>query len=224
MTLYLLPNKLHEDADPAAVFVPMMRDIVNDLDGFFVENEKVARKMLSNFDFQKLKTKPMIVLDKRAQDIASLLDEIREGQKWGVISDAGLPCIADPGAELVFAAKKRNMSVKTFPGPSSIVLALMLSGLNSQEFYFGGYLPRKITPSLRRLKMTQVFIETPYNNTKSLRDLLHVLHDNDYLCVAVDLTSDTEQVVTQSVSEWKKNFSQFDFHKRPALFVLKISP
>lgn len=219
MTLYLLPNLLHPEADPKFSFVPGLIEIVNSLDGFFVEHPKEARVYLKHFDFEKLKTKPMEVLDKDTENFISLLQPLIKGERWGVVSDAGLPCIADPGAKLVFAAKEKGIDVQAISGPSSIFLALMLSGLESQSFIFRGYLPRDC--KIERSPLLQVFIETPYNNEKSLEKLLTILNDEDTLSIACDLTMPSQTVITKKVKWWKEHHAKQDFRKKPAIFLLK---
>ncbi|MBM3193032.1 MAG: SAM-dependent methyltransferase [Chlamydiae bacterium] len=219
MTLYLLPNLLHPDADPKFNFVPGLEEIVNQLDGFFVEHPKEARVYLKHFDFEKLKGKPMEILDKETTNFVTLLQPLLKGEKWGIISDAGLPCIADPGAKLVYGAKDKNIEVVAIPGPSSIFLALMLCGIESQTFSFQGYLPRDC--KVQRLGMLQLFIETPYNNQKSLEKLLTHLQDDDLLSIACDLTLPTQKVITKKIKWWKEHHKEEDFYKRQAIFLIK---
>jgi 16S rRNA (cytidine1402-2'-O)-methyltransferase len=220
MTLYLLPNLLHPEADPKLSFVIGLEEIVNQMDGFFVEHPKDARVYLKHFDFEKLKTKPMEVLDKNTTNFVTLLQPLLlRGEKWGVISDAGLPCIADPGSKLVYGARDKNINVVAIPGPSSIFLAIMLCGLESQSFVFQGYLPRDC--KVLKMPMLQVFIETPYNNEKSLERLLSNLQDENILCIASDLTLPTQQVITKKVKWWKENHHKESFHKKPSIFLIK---
>lgn len=219
MTLYLLPNLLHPEADPKLSFVSGLEEIVNQMDGFFVEHPKEARVYLKHFDFEKLKTKPMEVLDKDTTNFVTLLQPLLKGEKWGIIADVGLPCIADPGAKLVYGAKDKNIDVVAIPGPCSIFLALMLCGLESQQFVFQGYLPRDC--KVERLPMLQVFIETPYNNDKSLEKLMGILVDEDVLSIAVDLTLPSQKVITKKMKWWKENFKAEEFHKKPAIFLIK---
>ncbi len=219
MTLYLLPNLLHPEADPKLSFVSGLADVVNELDGFFVEHPKEARVYLKHFDFEKLKTKPMEVLDKDTTNFVTLLQPLLKGEKWGIIADAGLPCIADPGAKLVYGAKDKDINVVAIPGPSSIFLALMLCGLESQTFAFQGYLPRDC--KIQRLPVLQIFIETPYNNEKSIEKLFAHLNDEDTLCIAVDLTIPTQKVITKKIKWWKEHYKEEDFHKKPAIFLIK---
>ena len=217
MALYLIPNLLGDGADLKMNMVIGLEETLYSMDGFFVENPKNARKFLSNFDFDRLRDKPMELLDKRTENFKELLKPVASGQKWGIISDAGVPCIADPGALMVFEAKKLKIQVEALVGPCSILLALMLSGLPAQKFTFHGYLPRFITPNLREKGTTQVFIETPYNNEKALRILLENLRDNDLLSVAIDLTLPTQEVHTYPVEIWRRR--SVDLRKRFAIFL-----
>ena len=162
----------------------------------------------------------MQVLNKDTTDMGPLLTPLLRGEKWGVISDAGLPCIADPGARLVFAAKEKGVAVEAVPGPSSLFLAIMLSGLDSQSFIFHGYMPRD--GNIARMPQLQVFIETPYNNEKTLARLIGSLRNDDVVSIAVDLTLPTQQVITKPILWWKDHPLQF--HKRPALPVMIIHP
>lgn len=219
MTLYLLPNLLSGQANPKLSLVSGLDDIVNSLDGFFVEHPKEARVFLKHFDFERLKTKPMEVLDKDTTNFVTLLQPLIKGEKWGIIADCGLPCIADPGAKLVYGARDKNIDVIAIPGPSSLILALQLCGLESQTFVFQGYLPRDC--KVERLPMLQVFIETPYNNEKSLEKLFSTLKEDDTLCIAIDLTLPTQTVITKKMKWWKDHMSEVDMHKKPAIFLIK---
>ncbi len=224
MPLYLLPNLLHPEADPALTFVPALKEIVNGLDGFFVEHPKEARLFLKHFDFEKLKTKPMVVLDKKGEEQADLLAPLERGESWGIVSDAGLPCIADPGSRVVALARKRKIEVKAIMGPSSIFLSLMLSGFDGNAFVFQGYMPRDINSvTIRKMAMTQIFIETPYNNDRSLESLLDILGESDFLCVACDLMRPSQLVISERVSWWRREVQKFQFHKREAIFLIKTS-
>jgi len=222
MTLHLLPNFLGPNQDPKFSLVPILDEVVNTLDGFFVETPKEARVYLKHFQFDILKEKPMVIVDKRTENFEEILEPLKNKENWGVIVDAGLPCLADPGSRLVAAARSQGIKIIAYPGPSSIFLALMLSGLDSQSFVFGGYLPRVIDPSIRKEKRTQVYIETPYNNMKSFEALLQILNDQDTLGIACDLLSPAQEVVVQSVKIWKKRIAFYEFHKRPAIFLIKI--
>ena len=161
MTLYLLPNLLAEDGDLSLSIPQGIEEILYSLDGFFVETPKVARKFLKHFDFERLRDKPMEIIDRKSDDFSEHLKLLKSGN-YGLLSDCGLPCIADPGARLVYLAKNAGVDVQAIPGPSSIFLALMLSGLYSQKFTFYGYMPVRIDKSIRQDKALQVYIQTPY--------------------------------------------------------------
>lgn len=220
MALHLLPNLLGEEADPKYNFVLGLPEVVNRLDGFLVEHPKEARKFLKHFNFDKLRDKPMRILDARTRDFDELLEPMKKGESWGVITDAGLPCIADPGSALVYHARLAGIKIFAYPGPSSLILALMLSGLPSQQFVFQGYFPRAFDIKIRQERKTQLFIETPYNNQKTLERLLEVLDKKDLLCLAADLTLPTQEVIVQPVHKWQRMIHQTNFHKRPTIFIL----
>jgi len=165
------------------------------------------------------------------QDIDFLLEPIRKGERWGVISDGGLPCVADPGAKLVSRARQSGIVVQAFSGPSSLLLGLMLSGLPGQRFYFAGYLdkePKKREAEIKELQRnakvhqaTQIFIEAPYRNAHLLESLLKVLDDETRLCIAWDLTLPTQGVVSQKVAQWKKSPPP-NLEKKAAVFLLAV--
>ena len=228
MTLYLLPNLLHEQGDLSLSIPPKVEDILYSLDGFFVETPKTARKFLKLFDFSKLRDKPHIILDKHCDDFDDHLEVLKKGEKWGMLSDCGLPCIADPGSRLVYLAKKNNIKVDAIPGPSSIFLSIMLSGLYSQKFTFFGYFPRKIEKIQRNDKDLQVYIQTPYKTEYTVTNLIDYLDDRDMLCVALDIGSTDQEVITLSIKEWKNNFKEKNenkklpkLSKRQAVFLIK---
>ncbi|MBS0585043.1 MAG: SAM-dependent methyltransferase [Verrucomicrobia bacterium] len=219
MALHLLPNLLDPKAEPSLNFVSGLFEVVNSLSGFFVEDPKEARQFLSHFDFKTLKEKPMVRIEENLD--REILLPLEKGESWGVITDRGLPCLADPGAKIVALARQKNIKVYAYPGPCSFILALMLSGIECQSFQFQGYMPRVIDKTLRKKEVVQVFIETPYRTQKTLEALLAVLHDEDLLCLALDLTMPSQEVITQKVSLWKKNSKESSFHKRPCIFILK---
>lgn len=221
MALHLLPNLLGEEADPKFNFILALPEVVNHLDGFLVEHPKDARKFLKHFNFDLLRDKPMRILDSKTRDFQELLEPMKRGESWGVITDAGLPCIADPGSELVYHARQAGIKIYAYPGPSSLILALMLSGLNSQQFIFQGYFPRSLDQRIRNEKKTQVFIETPYNNQKTLERLLEVLDKKDKLCLAADLTLPTQEVISEPVHKWQRIIHQTNFYKRPTIFIIR---
>ena len=162
-------------------------------------------------------------------EIPSFLEECLNGNSVGLLSDAGCPGVADPGAEVVKIAHKQNIKVIPLVGPSSILLAMMSSGMNGQNFAFNGYLPIDKTERKSKLKQlerrsfeehqSQIFIETPYRNNSILKDLSTILNAKTQVCVACDLTLPTEYIKTQTANEWKH--SKIDFHKRPAIFIIQ---
>ena len=228
--LYLIPTRLG-DNPPLEVLPLSIKKIIEQLDEYIVENEKSARRFIKRVSPGKsqgsLKLK---LLNKYTQEneLDHFLDACKAGTSIGLLSEAGCPAIADPGSDIVKLAHENNIQVVPLVGPSSIILALMSSGMNGQSFAFNGYLPIDQTErktSLKRLEklssdhnQTQIFIETPYRNNKILEDICSVLHPNTRVCVACDLTLPTEYIKTTTVSEWKK--IQVDLHKRPTIFII----
>ena len=196
------------DADP---FLPAsLKSTVSVIEGLIAESEKSARRYLRRFiSHDKMAALPLRLLNEHTppKEIESLLEPILHGQTWGLISDAGLPCIADPGADLVRAARVKGVEVEAIAGPCSLVLALQLSGFSGQRFRFHGYLPREI-PDLEKmvrdlergaLGETQIWIEAPYRSAKMLEILKSTLQPSTYLSVAVNLTSPTQRVASRTI-------------------------
>lgn len=227
--LYLIPNLLGESTVDA-VLPPQVASVVSSLTHFIVENEKSARKFIKQITPEKSQQSlNFYVINKHTQatEIPSFLNPCFSGFSVGVISEAGCPGIADPGSEMVSLAHQKNICVVPLVGPSSILLAMMASGLNGQSFAFNGYLPidreqrKKTLKSLERKAregQTQIFIETPYRNDKMLADLLQTLQPNTLLCIASDITLPTETIKTQTISQWKK--VKVDLQKRPTIFII----
>ncbi len=215
--LILLPNVLDTEQSPRSL-VPV--EVVSTIQGLIAESEREARRFLRSFSLQR----PIVLLNEHTRDYEFLLEPLIRGETWGLISDCGLPCLADPGSELVYKTRILGIPVQAFSGPSSIILALMLSGLPSQNFSFHGYLERespllvKQLMALQKRKETHICIETPYRNLKLLDTLIKTLGDTALLCVAWDLTMHTQGVMTHSIREWKKQ-SVPDIHKKPAVFL-----
>ena len=231
--LLLLPNLLgelkhHEPFLPASV-----DKAVATLDGLIAESPAEGRRYLSRFKTKKpVNDIPIALFNEHTPDadLDFLLEPIRKGERWGLISDAGLPCVADPGAKIVSRARQSGLIVQAFVGPSSMMLALMLSGLPGQRFSFVGYLdkePKKRVAAIRQLEQkskdedaTQIFIEAPYRNAHVLESLVQTLNDATLLCVAWDLTLPTQGVLSQPVVFWKKSPLP-NLEKKPAVFLLK---
>lgn len=229
--LYLIPTGLGDNA-PLEVLPISVKKVIENIDTYIVENEKAARKFIKTVSSGKSQASlNLFSLNKFTDplEIPSFLEECLAGNTIGLLSDAGCPGVADPGAEVVKIAHKQNIQVIPLVGPSSILLAMMSSGMNGQNFAFNGYLP--IDKSERKAKIkqlerrsfeeeqSQLFIETPYRNNSILEDLSAVLNSETRICVACDLTLPTEYIKTQTAKEWK--YSKLDFHKRPAIFIIQ---
>jgi 16S rRNA (cytidine1402-2'-O)-methyltransferase len=226
--VYLIPTILHEDA-PETIPTYVL-DAVKNCEVFFVENERTTRRYLKSIwremvidDYQ------WFTIHKAEEAVQQQFKQIlQQGKNIGIISEAGCPGVADPGQLLVSVAQANGAVVKPLVGPSSILLALMASGMNGQKFQFNGYLPidageRKKT--IQQLESesaaktcTQIFIETPYRNNSLIADLLSTCKGQTQLCIAVDITAPTETILTKSINEWKKKTP--DIHKRLAIFLL----
>lgn len=229
--LYLIPTPLGA-CELSWVIPDKAKELVAHLDCFVVEHPKTARAFLKQLGYatpalQQLK---MQVLDEhtRPSKLAELLSPLMAGKNMGLLSEAGCPGVADPGASLVRLAHQKNIRVVPLAGPSAILLALMASGLNGQRFAFHGYLPveqgqrvKKIaeleTESIRRDE-TQIFIETPYRNQKLLESLMRTCRNGTALCLATDITLASEAILTRTVWEWKGSLP--DIGKRPTVFLL----
>ena len=238
-TLYLIPNSLGpgalDEVLPASV-----RQTTAQLDYFIAENAKTARAFLKLVSTTHPMGKPLQEIEIRelnintaASELPALLAPLLAGRNAGLVSEAGVPAVADPGADLVRLAHQKNIPVKPLVGPSSILLALMASGLNGQSFAFQGYLPtdsgqranrlRQLEQRSRQEKQTQIFIETPYRNEAMLEAIANHCTSSTLLTVATDLTLETETVRTQSVQIWKNEITagRFpDFKKKPTVFLL----
>ncbi|SDB43818.1 16S rRNA (cytidine1402-2'-O)-methyltransferase [Flavobacteriaceae bacterium MAR_2010_188] len=229
-TLYLIPTFLG-DNPPLSVLPPSIEMVISEIDHFIVENEKTARRFIKQICPQKPQTDLKFrVLNKfsQAEEVNSFLEPCKKGFSMGLLSEAGCPGIADPGSEAVMVAHQNKIRVIPLVGPSSIVLALMASGMNGQSFAFHGYLPidtrekKTMLKKLERLSIennqSQIFIETPYRNNKILEDLCSALNPMTRLCVAADLTLPSEFIKTMPISEWRG--MKIDLHKRPSIFII----
>ena len=227
-SIYLIPNLLGES--PLNVLSPQVAQAVQDLTYFVVENEKSARKFIKLIAPEKPQSELQIsVIDKHQStpDYAAYITPCLQGHSIGIISEAGCPGVADPGAEIVRVAHQKALRVIPLVGPSSLLLAMMSSGLNGQNFAFNGYLPidkqvrRKTLKVLERKVQegqSQLFIETPYRNQQLLTDLIETLQPDTLLCIATDLTLPTESIRTLPIGQWKH--TSIDLQKRPTLFII----
>jgi 16S rRNA (cytidine1402-2'-O)-methyltransferase len=224
--LYLIPVGLGGE-DDASLLPAVTRDVARALRTFIVENPKSARRFLQAIGHPlPLRQIEMHVLDEHTRDLAPLLQLLVSGVDCGLVSEAGCPTVADPGAALVRRAHAAGVTVVPLVGPSSVLLALMASGLDGQRFVFHGYLPADQAGRARKLKeieaqaagATQIFIETPYRNTALFHSMLDACRGDTLLCIAADLTLPTASVATRSVAEWKKKPPDLD--RRPAVFLL----
>jgi 16S rRNA (cytidine1402-2'-O)-methyltransferase len=230
-TIYLIPTTLGDTAEIADVIPVRINQIINTIDEYIVENEKSARHYLKKIGIAKpLQEIILHPLNKHTdvKQISIYLKAIDEGKHIGIISEAGCPGIADPGAEVVKLAHKKNITVIPLVGPSSIFLALMASGFNGQNFAFNGYLPKERGERIKKIKeleklaqqknQTQLFIETPYRNSHLMEDLLANCNNQTLLCIACDITLPKEFIKTKSINDWKKQIP--DINKRPAIFLI----
>jgi len=226
--VYLIPTVLYEQTNetiPAYVL-----DHVKQCKVFFVENERTTRRFLKGIWREMvIEEYEWHTIHKAEEQVQQqFIKSLREGKNIGIISEAGCPCVADPGQLLVEAAQKINAVIKPLVGPSSILLALMASGMNGQQFQFVGYLPienmarknaiKELENESSRKKCTQIFIETPYRNNALIKDLLQNCKVETRLCIAVDISAPTESIQTKTINEWKKQAP--DVHKRLAIFLI----
>lgn len=227
--LYLIPNTINEAGEN--MLPGYIAHQIKDVRVFFVEEPKSGRRLLRSLDHQfPLSDCRLFDLNEhsRPQEIHAYVKILKEGDS-AIISESGCPCVADPGADLVFLAHQNQIEVIPLVGPSSILLALMASGLTGQHFAFHGYLPkdrhqraqkiRMLEESSFKEKQTQIFMETPYRNQNVFEDILASCQDETCLCIACDIAGAHQVIKTMSIKEWKK--SRLDFDKRPALFLIQ---
>lgn len=228
--LYLIPVTLGEN-DPNDVLPMTIRRTIECIDDYIVENEKTARKYIKSICPEKVQATLRLSTLNKHTDISQhnvMLQPCLEGKNVGIMSESGCPGVADPGAAIVKIAHEKGIQVVPLVGPSSILLALMASGMNGQSFAFNGYLPIDKSEKKTALKyfeklasdknQSQIFIETPYRNNKLLEDFLQTLQPNTLLCIATDITLPTEYIKTQSIQGWKK--IKVDLHNRPTIFII----
>jgi 16S rRNA (cytidine1402-2'-O)-methyltransferase len=243
-TLYLIPNTLGptEAATRALshVLPEQVQEIASKLDYFVAENAKTARAFLKLVAIDHPLARPLqeiqiseLNVNTPPQALATLLAPLLEGKDAGLVSEAGVPAVADPGADLVRLAHQHGIKVQPLVGPSSLLLAVMASGLNGQSFAFNGYLPTDATQRSKRIqqleqrsraeKQTQLLIETPYRNAAMLEALVSACQPGTLVCVATDLSLATESVRTLTAAKWKAQLAANkgpDFHKKPTVFLL----
>lgn len=230
-TLYLIPTTL-SDCELSQVLPDGNTPIIRKLKVFIVENIRTARRFLKQVDSNIIIDELQFFELNQHTDLNHInqyLEPLLKGEDVGIISEAGCPAIADPGADIVALAQAQKIKVVPLVGPSSILLSLMASGFNGQSFAFHGYLPIEKGQRVDKLKQlerriyseqqTQLFIETPYRNRQMVDELLKSLQPQTKLCIAVDITSDTEDIRTKTISEWKKSVIP-ELHKRPCIFLI----
>jgi len=228
--LFLVPNVLSEgdwqNVLPARIF-----EIISNTKYYIVENIRTVRRFLKQVNPEiDIDSLTFFELNKYTQpsELPGFLKPVEEGFDVAVVSEAGCPGIADPGADIVKIAHKKNIKVVPLVGPSSILLALMASGLNGQNFAFNGYLPVKPNERTRTIsaleklvkteQQTQIFIETPYRNNQMIKDVIKTCSPSTYFCIAANITSENEFIVTKSIQQWKNQVP--DLHKIPAIFLI----
>jgi 16S rRNA (cytidine1402-2'-O)-methyltransferase len=231
--LYLIPTTLGE-MDHNDVLPQTIKRCIDFIDHFIVENEKTARKFIKMVHSEKKQSELILFsLNKHtdSKEHQEFIKPLLEGKNIGLMSEAGCPGIADPGAAIVKIAHEKGIKVIPLVGPSSILLALMASGMNGQSFTFNGYLPIDKSEKKATLKQlekisfdknqSQLFIETPYRNNKLLEDILETLQPNTLLCIACDITLPSEYIKTLTINNWKKQ--KIDLHNRPCIFIVHKS-
>lgn len=228
--LYLIPTTLGE-SNPMDVLPHTVKRAIEFIDCYIVENEKTARKFIKSILPEKVQSSLMLSsLNKHTDknEINEMIKPLLQGVNVGLMSEAGCPGVADPGAVIVKLAHENGIQVIPLVGPSSILLAMMGSGMNGQSFAFNGYLPidkadkKAAIKSFEKLSFdknqSQIFIETPYRNNKFLEDLLQTLQPNTHLCIAADITLPDEFIKTLTVANWKK--TTVDLHNRPTIYII----
>ncbi len=227
--VYLIPNLIAPQTETLVV-TPQVREVIAKIDFYLAENIRNARRFISSLKIKPVDQLHFAQLDKNTSDqqLAELVAPLMEGQSLGIISEAGCPGVADPGSLVVAWAHKQGIAVIPLVGASSILLALMASGMNGQNFEFHGYLPikgRQRQLTIQRLenesakkRKTQIFMETPYRNQALMTALMQFCKESTKICVACDLTGNDQFVKTMTIAHWKK--SPPDLHKKPAIFLL----
>jgi len=229
--LYLIPALLG-DCSAERVLPPYIQHIVNTITHYIVENERTARRFLLKIGYKhSIDNTTFYILNKhtKMEEFDTFLYPVMEGKTIGLLSEAGVPCVADPGNAIVSLAHAKDIAVIPLIGPSSILLALMASGLNGQNFAFVGYLPINRNERIKRIKylenisakenQTQICIETPYRNQNLLEDIITSCQAGTKLCIACNITLKEEYIKTKTIHEWKNKLP--DLHKKPTVFLLQ---
>ncbi len=229
--LYLIPTTLG-DTPPLEVLPISVKKVVENLNEFIVENDKSARRFIKHITPEK--SQPDLVLHllnkyTEQTELPTFLNSCLEGKSVGLLSEAGVPGIADPGADVVKIAHETGIQVIPLVGPSSIIMAMMSSGMNGQNFAFNGYLPidqkerRNEIKRLERLSadysQSQIFIETPYRNNKMMEELCNTVSPQTSICIGCDISLPSEYILTKTAGQWKNKLP--DLHKRPAIFIIQ---
>lgn len=228
--LYLIPSLLGEN-DPAHVLPSSIGTVIRQLNTFIVEDIRSARrfikKVYKDADIDKMH---FLLLNEHTtqKETEALIDPMMKGTDTGLISEAGVPGVADPGAGVVMLAHNNSIQVVPLVGPSSILLAMMASGMNGQNFAFNGYLPVEKSERIKKIKFfekrsetenqSQVFIETPYRNNHLLADIVSTCNNETYLCLATNISLSDETILTKKISDWKKGLP--DLNKKPSIFII----
>ncbi|QBN18574.1 SAM-dependent methyltransferase [Flavobacterium nackdongense] len=228
--LYLIPTTLGE-GDPNDVLPQTIKRTIDFIEDYIVENEKTARKFIKSIQPEKIQASLRLsALNKHTEvsEHAKMLQPCLAGKNVGLMSEAGCPGVADPGAVIAKLAHEKGIQVVPLVGPSSILLAIMASGMNGQSFAFNGYIPidkaekKSALKNLEKLSQdknqSQIFIETPYRNNKMLEDIIQAVNPATFICVATDITLPTEFIKTMRAADWKK--IKVDLHNRPTIFII----
>jgi len=229
--LFIIPSSIEQNENVSFLLEEQKKQLCN-VKYFIVENEKVARKTIKELNLKsEIQSVTLFKHNNKikADNLKEYFDPIYNGDDMGLLSDSGSPCVADPGSKIVEYAHLNNIKIQPLVGPSSILLSLMASGFNGQKFKFHGYIPidksekelyiKKMMLSIKKEKETQIFIETPYRNQQLLKDLLKILDKRIRLCLAINLTSNKEQIICDSIENWnlKKNI---DIEKQLCIFLI----
>jgi 16S rRNA (cytidine1402-2'-O)-methyltransferase len=229
--VHLLPTVLHDEAQALQTIPPYITEAAKQCSVFFVENEKTARRYLKKLWREMVIDDYIWVPIHKAENEVktAFLQYLQQGRHIGIISEAGCPGVADPGQVLVDAAQAAGAKVIPYVGPSAILLALMASGMNGQQFQFHGYLPidsvarkkmiKELESDSARKHGTHIFIETPYRNNQLVKDVVQTCKAETRFCIAVDITASTERIETRTIRQWQQQVP--DIHKRPAIFLLQ---